>query len=83
MLPRLATAARPHSSTLTSYGALHGVEPTARIIVPTRDGSVEIKFVPTGHLRCSPVAAEILRQTIQVAVKNGSISAATTSLGGV
>ena len=52
--------------------ALHGVveiELAARIIIATPDGGVEIKFVPTGRLRCSPAAAEGLRQSIEIAIK--------------
>jgi hypothetical protein len=66
--------------------ALHGVveiELAARIIIATPDGGVEIKFVPTGRLRCSPAAAEGLRQSIEIAIKNGSASAATSPCGGV
>ena len=54
------------------HGALHGVieiELAARILIPKRDGGVEIRIVPTGRLRCSPAAAESLIQSIQIAVK--------------
>jgi hypothetical protein len=54
------------------YGALHGVveiELAARIMIPTPDGGVELKFVPTGRLRCSPAAAESLRLSIETAAK--------------
>jgi hypothetical protein len=54
------------------HGSLHGVvkiELAARILIPTPDGGVELKFVPTGRLRCSPAAAASLRQSIEIAVK--------------
>ncbi|MGH6705137.1 MAG: hypothetical protein ACREC2_01520 [Bradyrhizobium sp.] len=54
------------------HGALHGVveiELAARIMSPTADGGVEIKFIPTCRLRCSPAAAESLRQSIEIAIK--------------
>jgi len=54
------------------HGALNGVveiELAARIMIPTPNGGVEIKFVPTGRLRCSPAAAENLRLSIEIAVK--------------
>jgi hypothetical protein len=67
-----STAPFIYFDAVACHGALHGVveiELVARIIIPIPDGGVELTFVPTGRLRCSPAAAESLRQSIEIAVK--------------
>jgi hypothetical protein len=67
-----STAPFIYFDAVACHGALHGVveiELVARIIIPIPDGSVDLAFVPTGRLRCSPAAAESLRQSIEIAVK--------------
>jgi hypothetical protein len=44
------------------------IELAARIMAPTPDGGVDIKFGPAGRLRCSPTAAKALRQSIDAAL---------------
>ena len=68
----ISTAPFIYFDGVACHGALHGVveiELTARIMIPTPDGGVEIKFVPACRLRCSPAAAESLRQSIEIAIK--------------
>lgn len=56
-----------------TYGTMNGaiqVELAARIIHPTTDGSPPVvSFIGTAHLRCSPVAAQELANTLQKAVE--------------
>jgi hypothetical protein len=55
-----------------THGTLSGaiqIELAARILNTALDGSVEIKFITTGRLRCSPAAALNLRNAIDAALK--------------
>jgi hypothetical protein len=55
-----------------THGILGGaiqIELAARILNAVPDGSVEIKFITTGRLRCSPTAALNLRHAIDAALK--------------
>lgn len=56
-----------------AHGIMNGaiqVELFARIMHPAPASSaVEIKFVPSGHLRCSPTAAKFLIDALQAALK--------------
>jgi hypothetical protein len=57
---------------VSCHGAMHGIveiELAARIMAPTADGGVDTKFTPTARLRCSPAAADALRQSIEIAQK--------------
>jgi hypothetical protein len=45
------------------------IELAARILNAVPDGSVEIKFITTGRLRCSPTAALNLRNAIDASLK--------------
>jgi hypothetical protein len=45
------------------------IELASRILNAVSDGSVEIKFITTGRLRCSPTAALNLRNAIDAALK--------------
>ena len=54
-----------------SHGIMGGaiqIELAARILNPKPDGTVEVKFVTTGRLRCSPIAAANLRNAIDAAL---------------
>ena len=53
------------------HGVMHGViqiEIAGRVMIPRQDGGVDIKFVPTGRLRCSAEAARALRQSLDIAL---------------
>jgi hypothetical protein len=53
------------------HGSIHGVveiELAARFMAPA-DGSVEIKYMPVGRLRCSPAAAKALRASLDAAIQ--------------
>jgi len=55
-----------------THGILSGaiqIELAARILNTAPDGQVEIKFITTGRLRCSPAAAMNLRNAIDAALK--------------
>jgi hypothetical protein len=57
---------------VSCHGALHGVieiELAARMMAPTPDGGVHSFFGPVARLRCSPVAAAALLDSIEKAVK--------------
>ena len=45
------------------------IELAARILNAVPDGGVEIKFITTGRLRCSPTAALNLRNAIDAVLK--------------
>jgi hypothetical protein len=45
------------------------VELASRTLNPLSDGSVEIKFVTSGRLRCSPAAALHLRNSLDAALR--------------
>ena len=54
------------------HGTIHGavqIELVSRVLVPNPDGSVDMKFCPTGHLRCGPAAIKSLREAIDSALK--------------
>jgi len=54
------------------YGILAGaiqIELASRTLSALADGNVEIKFVTSGRLRCSPTAALNLRNAIDAALK--------------
>jgi hypothetical protein len=55
-----------------AHGVLAGavqVELASRTLNPRADGSVEIKFVTSGRLRCSPAAALHLRNSLDAALR--------------
>jgi len=55
-----------------AHGIIGGaiqIELAARILNAVSDGSVEIKFITSGRLRCSPTAAMNLRNAIDAALK--------------
>lgn len=55
-----------------AHGVLAGtvqVELASRTLNPLADGSVEIKFVTSGRLRCSPAAALHLRNSLDAALR--------------
>jgi hypothetical protein len=55
-----------------AHGIMGGqvqIELACRILNAQSDGSVEIKFITSGRLRCSPVAALSLRDAIDAALK--------------
>src|SRR5258706_7230804 len=55
-----------------AHGIIGGaiqIELAARILNAVSDGSVEIKFITSGRLRCSPAAAMNLRNAIDAALK--------------
>lgn len=55
-----------------AHGIMNGtvqIELAARVLHPLPDGSVEIKFVSCGRLRCNAVAAANLRGAIDAALK--------------
>jgi hypothetical protein len=55
-----------------THGILGGaiqIELAARILNAVPDGGVEIKFITTGRLRCSPTAALNLRNAIDASLK--------------
>jgi hypothetical protein len=55
-----------------AHGVLGGavqVELASRTLNPQADGSVDIKFVTSGRLRCSPAAAMHLRNSLEAALK--------------
>src|SRR3982074_3011065 len=55
-----------------THGILVGtvqIELAARILNAVPDGGVEIKFITTGRLRCSPTAALNLRNAIEDSLK--------------
>jgi hypothetical protein len=52
----------------TMNGAIQS-ELASRILVATPDGGVNIKFISTARLRCSPTAAANLRHSLDLALK--------------
>ncbi len=55
-----------------AHGIMGGaiqIELASRILNADPDGSVEIKFITTGRLRCSPTAAMNLRNAIDAALR--------------
>jgi len=55
-----------------AYGVMSAmvqVELGARILVPHQDDSVDVRFVSSGRLRCSAVAAVHLRNAIDASLK--------------
>jgi len=53
--------------TAATFGVLNGavqIELVGRTLIPTADGNARMEFVVTGRLRCSPTAAEQLRESI-------------------
>jgi len=57
---------------VSCHGVMHGVieiELATRLLAPTADGGVDIKFTPTARLRCSPTAARALHQSLESALK--------------
>jgi hypothetical protein len=55
-----------------THGILSGaiqIELAGRILNTAPDGLVDIKFITTGRLRCSPAAATNLRNAIDAALK--------------
>ena len=55
-----------------TYGVMAGaiqIELAGRNINPLPDGETQVEFMVTGRLRCSPVAAENLRDAIDKALE--------------
>lgn len=55
-----------------TYGVLEGaiqIELAARTLVPGVGSNVPIEVVCTAHLRCSPMAAAVLRDTLTKALE--------------
>jgi hypothetical protein len=53
-----------------TYGTLAGaiqVELAARTMIPLQNGGVELGMVETARLRCSPIAAQALRNALDAA----------------
>jgi hypothetical protein len=51
------------------FGGAIQIELASRILIPLPDGGVNIKFVATTRLRCSPAAAGHLRDALNAALK--------------
>jgi hypothetical protein len=45
------------------------IELASRRLIPLEDGAVQVEFLCTGHLRCSPNAARQLREAIESALQ--------------
>jgi hypothetical protein len=45
------------------------IELASRVLIPTPDGKVTPEFICTGHLRCSPAAAMLLREALDKALQ--------------
>ena len=57
---------------VAAYGTMHGsieVELATRILLPSTDGTTDVKFLSSGRLRCSPTAALQLRNALDAALK--------------
>lgn len=57
---------------VAAHGTMNGtiqIELASRILVPRPDGGVDIKFLGSGRLRCSPTAATQLRDSLDIALK--------------
>jgi hypothetical protein len=55
-----------------AHGIMNGaiqIELASRILIAKPDGGVEIKFISSGRLRCSPTGATNLRAAIDGALK--------------
>jgi hypothetical protein len=55
-----------------TFGVFAGaiqIELASRVLIPLPDGGVDIKFLATARLRCSPAAAGNLRDAINAALK--------------
>jgi hypothetical protein len=53
--------------TAGTFGVMNGaiqIELVSRILIPLTDGGVQVRFLTTGRLRCSPTAAQHLREAI-------------------
>jgi len=50
-------------------GGIVEIELASRILNAMSDGSVDIKFITTGRLRCSPTAALNLRNALDASLK--------------
>jgi hypothetical protein len=65
-------AALVYFDIVAAYGTMHGaveVELATRILVPKTDGSIEVRFLSSGRLRCSATAAANLRNGLDAALK--------------
>jgi hypothetical protein len=57
---------------VAANGVINGaiqIEVAARTLTPTPDGGVHVEFVATAHIRCSPIAAHLLRNSIDASLK--------------
>jgi hypothetical protein len=55
-----------------AYGVMSGaiqVELASRTLSPAPNGPVEVKFITSGRLRCTPAAATHLRNALDAALK--------------
>src|SRR6266581_1541864 len=55
-----------------AYGTMNGaieLELATRILVPKPDGATEVKFISSGRIRCTPIAATNLRNGLDAALK--------------
>jgi hypothetical protein len=54
------------------FGVMAGaiqIELASRILIPNSSGGVKVKIIATGHLRCSPAAAQHLRSALEATLK--------------
>jgi hypothetical protein len=57
---------------VAAHGTMNGavqIELASRTLVPNPRGHVEIRFRTTGHVRCTPIAAAQLRDSLDAAIK--------------
>jgi hypothetical protein len=68
----IGTAPYVYFDRVAAHGVMKGaiqIELASRILIPLPDGGVEVKFVTSGRLRCSPAAAAQLRDGVIAALK--------------
>jgi hypothetical protein len=66
-----STAPVVYFDLVPAHGTMNGavqIELASRILAPA-EGTVAIKFMTTGRLRCTPAAAKFLRDAIDAALK--------------
>jgi hypothetical protein len=68
----LGTAPFIYFDMAPSFGVMAGavqIELASRILIPNASGGVDVKFIATAHLRCSPAAAQNLRSALEATLK--------------
>ncbi len=61
-----------HLDYVPTYGTLAGaveIELATRILLPSDGGGVQTRMLETGRSRCSPTAAEFLKDALDAALK--------------